>query len=192
MQKSLFPILIQLLFASYAVLQASDYKPNILVIYADDLGYGDLQCYNPERGKIPTPTIDQLAAKGMRFTDGHSSSGVCSPFCYTLLTGEDKPIRVNAVSTSIQGTPAFRSGSWKYIPAPGSGGWGKGGDPSQPVQLYNLADDLGETRNLASAMPEKVAEMAEMLEKLIRDGRSTSGSQQRNDVEVVRYPNARN
>jgi len=62
-------------------------RPNIVVILADDLGYGDVQCYNPQRGKIPTPNIDALAAQGMRFTDGHSSSGVCSPSRYTLLTG---------------------------------------------------------------------------------------------------------
>lgn len=61
--------------------------PNIVVIYADDLGYGDVQCYNPQRGKIPTPNIDRLASQGMRFTDAHSSSGVCSPSRYTLLTG---------------------------------------------------------------------------------------------------------
>jgi len=62
-------------------------KPNIVVILADDLGYGDVQCYNPERGKIPTPNIDRLASQGMRFTDAHTSSGVCSPTRYTLLTG---------------------------------------------------------------------------------------------------------
>jgi arylsulfatase A-like enzyme len=62
-------------------------KPNILIILADDLGYGDVHCYNPQRGRIPTPNIDRLAAEGMRFTDGHSSSGVCSPSRYTLLTG---------------------------------------------------------------------------------------------------------
>ena len=62
-------------------------KPNIVLILADDLGYGDVQCYNPQRGKIPTPRIDHLAAQGMRFTDAHSSSGVCSPSRYTLLTG---------------------------------------------------------------------------------------------------------
>ncbi len=62
-------------------------KPNILVILADDLGYGDLRCYNPERGKIPTPQLDKLASQGLRFTDAHSSSGVCSPSRYTLLTG---------------------------------------------------------------------------------------------------------
>ncbi|TXT34404.1 MAG: sulfatase [Planctomycetota bacterium] len=62
-------------------------RPNIVVILADDLGYGDVHCNNPERGKIPTPHIDKLAAQGMRFTDGHSSSGVCSPSRYALLTG---------------------------------------------------------------------------------------------------------
>ena len=60
--------------------------PNILILYADDLGYGDLSCQNPE-GKIPTPNLDQLAAEGLRFTDGHSSSGICTPSRYALLTG---------------------------------------------------------------------------------------------------------
>lgn len=54
----------------------------------------------------------------------------------------------------------------------------------------NLADDIGETKNLAAAMPEKVAEMQALLEKLIIDGRSTVGAKQGNDVEVVRYPRA--
>ncbi|WP_309722354.1 arylsulfatase [Armatimonas sp.] len=105
-----------------------------------------------------------------------------------LLKGGDKPIRESAVSASIQGIPALRSGSWKYIPAPGSGGWGTGGDQSQPVQLYNLANDLGETKNLAAALPEKVAELKALLEKLITSGRSTPGTAQKNDVKVVRYP----
>lgn len=62
-------------------------KPNILILLADDLGYGDVQSYNPSRGKIPTPHIDRLAAQGVRFTDGHASSAACSPSRYTLLTG---------------------------------------------------------------------------------------------------------
>jgi arylsulfatase A len=103
-----------------------------------------------------------------------------------LLKGEDKALREHAVSASINGTPALRSGSWKYIPAPGSGGWGTGGDQSQRVQLYNMADDVGETKNLAAAMPEKVVELQALLEKLITDGRSTPGVQQPNDVEVKR------
>jgi arylsulfatase A-like enzyme len=61
--------------------------PNLVIVLADDLGYGDVSCNNPERGKIRTPNIDRLAAEGMRFTDAHASSGVCSPSRYTLLTG---------------------------------------------------------------------------------------------------------
>ena len=105
-----------------------------------------------------------------------------------LLEGSEKPIRENAVSASIQGIPALRSGSWKYISAPGSGGWGKGGHQSEPVQLYDLANDIGETNNLAAAMPEKVIEMQAVLEKLITAGRSRPGASQKNDVEVRRYP----
>ena len=107
-----------------------------------------------------------------------------------LLLGGDQPISENAVSAASGGTPAVRLGNWKYIPAPGSGGWGTGGDQAQPIQLYNLADDVGETKNLAATMPEKVAEMKALLEKLITDGRSTLGAQQKNDVKVVRYPRA--
>ena len=75
------------LFGDEAGRTPSQGKPNVVIILADDLGYGDVQCYNPTRGKIPTPCIDRLASEGIRFTDGHSSSGVCSPSRYTLLTG---------------------------------------------------------------------------------------------------------
>jgi len=61
-------------------------KPNIIILYADDLGYGDLACYNP-KSPIPTPNLDALASQGMRFTDAHSSSGICTPSRYALLTG---------------------------------------------------------------------------------------------------------
>lgn len=61
-------------------------RPNIVFILADDMGYGDPQCYNPA-SQIPTPHIDRLAAEGIRFTDAHSPSSVCSPTRYALLTG---------------------------------------------------------------------------------------------------------
>jgi len=61
-------------------------RPNIVVIYADDMGYGDLNCQNPD-SKIPTPNLDKLASEGIRFTDAHSSSGICSPSRFALLTG---------------------------------------------------------------------------------------------------------
>lgn len=61
-------------------------KPNVVFILADDLGYGDPGCYNAA-SKIPTPNIDRLAKEGVRFTDAHSPSAVCTPTRYALLTG---------------------------------------------------------------------------------------------------------
>ena len=60
--------------------------PNIIYILADDLGYGDIGAFNPE-GKIRTPHIDDLAASGMKFTDAHSPSAVCTPTRYGIITG---------------------------------------------------------------------------------------------------------
>ena len=61
-------------------------RPNIIVIVADDLGYGDVGCYGAT--KVSTPHIDRLAAGGLRFTDGHCTSATCTPSRYALLTGE--------------------------------------------------------------------------------------------------------
>lgn len=61
-------------------------RPNVVILLADDLGYGELSCLNPA-GKIPTPNLDQLAKDGMIFTDAHSGSSVCTPTRYGLLTG---------------------------------------------------------------------------------------------------------
>lgn len=60
--------------------------PNIIYVLCDDLGYGDVKCLNPQ-GKIATPNMDALAAKGMTFTDAHSSSSVCTPTRYGIMTG---------------------------------------------------------------------------------------------------------
>ena len=65
---------------------ASETPINIVIVLADDLGYGDPGCYN-DQSKIPTPNIDRLAAEGLRFTDAHTPSSVCSPTRYGLLTG---------------------------------------------------------------------------------------------------------
>ena len=64
----------------------STHKPNIVFILADDLGYGDVTCFNAQ-SKIPTPHLDKLAMQGMRFTDAHTSSSVCTPTRYSTLTG---------------------------------------------------------------------------------------------------------
>ncbi|MEI8041327.1 MAG: arylsulfatase [Verrucomicrobiota bacterium] len=65
---------------------AAKTPPNIVFILADDLGYGDVHCYNAQ-SKIPTPNLDRLAAEGIRFTDAHAPDAVCTPTRYGLLTG---------------------------------------------------------------------------------------------------------
>ena len=60
--------------------------PNMIVIMADDMGYGDVRAYNPD-SRVPTPYMDRLSAEGMRFTDAHSPSAVCTPTRYALLSG---------------------------------------------------------------------------------------------------------
>ncbi len=71
---------------SRATAAAEPEQPNILFILCDDLGYGDVACNNPQC-KIPTPRVDRLAAEGMRFTDAHTTSSVCTPTRYSILTG---------------------------------------------------------------------------------------------------------
>src|SRR5690349_1851025 len=80
-----FGVALLLLTPLMAVAEQSS-RPNIVILYADDMGYGDLGVQNPE-SKIPTPHLDELAKQGMRFTDAHSSSGVCTPSRYALLHG---------------------------------------------------------------------------------------------------------
>jgi len=67
-------------------LRAAGNKPNIIVILADDVGYGDLSCYGAT--KVKTPNLDRIAREGIRFTDAHSSSATCTPTRYSLITGE--------------------------------------------------------------------------------------------------------
>src|SRR5690606_21562055 len=61
-------------------------KPNIIIIYADDLGYGDISANGTK--KISTPNIDRLAAGGLRFTNAHATSATCTPSRFSLLTGK--------------------------------------------------------------------------------------------------------
>jgi len=72
--------------APFSGLAAAGDRPNIVYILADDLGWGDLGCYNRESA-VPTPNADRLASEGVRFTDMHSPSAVCTPTRYGILTG---------------------------------------------------------------------------------------------------------
>ena len=77
-------LLIALTLLSSSLLAAE--KPNIVLIYGDDVGYGDLSCYGATR--VKTPHLDKLAAGGLKMTDGHSASATCTPSRYAMLTGE--------------------------------------------------------------------------------------------------------
>ena len=81
-----------------ACAESNNKKPNIVLIYTDDLGYGDVSCYGAT--KVKTPHIDKLAKEGKRFTDAHVASSVCTPSRYALLTGE-YPHRVPGLTKPI-------------------------------------------------------------------------------------------
>ncbi|MDG1278046.1 MAG: arylsulfatase [Algoriphagus sp.] len=79
-------LILVLFYGACAPKPAEIKSPNIIFILADDLGYGDIKSFN-SASKIPTPNLDQLASEGMRFTDAHTTSSVCTPTRYALLTG---------------------------------------------------------------------------------------------------------
>ncbi|GAA0881184.1 arylsulfatase [Algoriphagus jejuensis] len=86
MKKIKFLILLFCLAFGYVNSSAQE-LPNIIIIYADDVGYGDLSCYN-DRSAYKTPRLDKMARQGVRFTDAHSPSTICSPSRYGLLSGQ--------------------------------------------------------------------------------------------------------
>lgn len=79
--------LVALIFGSSDILaQQKKAKPNVILIYTDDLGYGDLSCYGAT--KLQTPNIDRLAGRGLRFTRAYTTSATCTPSRYALMTGQ--------------------------------------------------------------------------------------------------------
>ncbi|NNJ26500.1 sulfatase family protein [Alienimonas chondri] len=101
--------------------QAAANPPNVLILYADDLGYGDLGATNP-KSKIPTPNLDRLAAEGMLFTDAHSSSGICTPSRYALLTGRHHWRDFHGIVNAF-GDSAFQEGQLTLATLLGSNGY---------------------------------------------------------------------
>ena len=85
-KRAFVPLLITLVLPSLANAEGSNSSPNIVIVLFDDMGWGQPQCYNPQSA-LRTPNLDTLASQGMRFTDAHSASAVCTPTRYGLLTG---------------------------------------------------------------------------------------------------------
>jgi arylsulfatase A-like enzyme len=114
--------------------------PNILLILADDLGYGDVRCYNAE-SEVPTPNIDKFASEGMRFTDAHSPA---VGKWHVGLTFRNKA------------GEAIQSGKLEDVQRI---------DPEAPGQLYDFATDPGETKNLYSQKAEIVKELRALFDQ---------------------------
>jgi arylsulfatase A-like enzyme len=92
---------VALILTGFGATAAADRRPpNVVIILADDVGYGDLSCYGATQ--VQTPNLDRLAARGMRFTDGHSPSAMCTPTRYALLTGQ-YAWRHNAATSILSG-----------------------------------------------------------------------------------------
>ncbi len=92
------PILLLLLITYTQQAFSSETRfPNIVLILADDMGYGDCTAFNPN-SKVTTPNIDQLASEGLRFTDAHSPASTCTPSRYGILTG------INPQRTGVRNT----------------------------------------------------------------------------------------
>ena len=92
-----------LLVALFSNLFSEIEKPNIVILYADDMGVADVSYGNP-KAKIQTPHLDKLASQGMTFTDGHSSSGICTPSRFALLTGQHHWRRFHGIVGAFGGT----------------------------------------------------------------------------------------
>lgn len=148
--------------------------PNIVILYADDMGYGDLAIQNLD-SKIPTPHLDRLARDGMRSTDGHSSSGVCTPSRFALLTGTSQWRRC-LVHNRKSDHSAIRDGQWLLVDA--TTGYVSGvdkaweqrhgyfADEPLPVELYDMEADPGQTTNVAQSHPELVRNLQGLLTRL--------------------------
>jgi hypothetical protein len=149
-----------LLAAAAGVSRAADTpaRSNIVMILADDIGYGDLSCYGAKL--VQAPMLDRLAREGRRFTDAHSPASTCSPSRRALMTG--------AYSWRQQAGGARES----YSDANRTARAAKSAKVRPAPFLVNLDDDLRETKNLAAEHLDKVRELQSLFDKLRNAGRS--------------------
>jgi arylsulfatase A-like enzyme len=158
-------------------------RPNIVFLLADDLGYGDLGCYGQD--VIRTPHLDTLASQGLRFTQFYAGSTVCAPSRSCLMTGQhtghtyirgngnyklrDDPHDITVATKRHDylygeffekgGRRAVRIGDFKAIQ------YNVHKQPAGPIEVYNLASDLGESDNVADQHPQSVARARRLFEE---------------------------
>ncbi|MFN9548981.1 MAG: sulfatase-like hydrolase/transferase, partial [Pirellulaceae bacterium] len=152
----LFALLALAILVWPATLFAAERAPNLIVILADDLGFSDLGCYG---GEIPTPTLDRLATRGIRWSNAYNTAR-CWPTRASLLSGyyaqqvrrDAFPEDQGSASQSQrplwwmhEGNRAIRIGKWKAVAA-----------KDQPWELYDMESDRGEQNDLASEHPEQL------------------------------------
>ena len=106
--KHLFIVVLTNLLAGGSSLLPGE-KPNVVILYADDMGVADVSYGNAE-AKIQTPNLDRLASGGMTFTDGHSSSGICTPSRFALLTGQHHWRRFHGIVGAFGGSEFYLCG----------------------------------------------------------------------------------
>ena len=163
--KSIILPIVVLAILSPAALVAAAERPNIVYILADDMGIGEISCYNTE-GKIPTPHVDALARQGMKFMDAHTGSSVCTPTRYGILTGRY---------------------AWRTSLKDGGSRRGVNEQKSKPVinsadhLLFDMQKDESETTNLLHQHPEVVESLKKEFANVIKAGRSTPGVPGEND-----------
>ncbi len=134
--------------------------PNIIYILADDMGYGDVGALNENSG-IPTPHIDRIAREGMIFSDAHTSSSVCTPTRYGILTGR------YAWRTYLKN--GVLQGHSEHLINPAE------------IQLFDMDHDPSETTNIQHLHPGVVHRLKKLLAGYIVNGRSNEGPAVYND-----------
>ena len=100
---SFFKAMPVFLFGSSSFLGLLAERSYVVILYADDMGVDDLS-YGDSKAKIQTPHLDKLSSEGMTFTDGHSSSGICTPSRFALLTGQHHWRRFHGIVGAFGGT----------------------------------------------------------------------------------------
>ena len=143
--------------------QTSNGKSNIIFILTDDLGYADVACYGQKN--IQTPNIDHLATEGISFTQCYAGATICAPSRNVLMTGQHTGhtrVRGNFGIIGGRFQQAVRIDDWKGLRL----------GQKEPLELYDLSNDIGEQHNLSAQHPEVVEKIEDYLKTARTESRN--------------------